>query len=50
MEAEMAEELEVELDKLKKDKIVSEETAAVYLSRVRKLLEDDSSEDYSKKD
>ena len=36
--------LESELERLKKAKVVSEETAAVYLSQVRKLLKEDSSE------
>lgn len=46
----MAEELEAELDKLMKEKIVSEETAAVYLSQVRKLLEEDKNNDQKRED
>jgi hypothetical protein len=46
----MAEELEAELDKLMKEKIVSEETAAVYLSQVRKLLKEDKNYDQKKED
>lgn len=46
----MTEEIEAELDKLKKERIVSEETAAVYLSQVRKLLGEDKDKDLQKED
>jgi hypothetical protein len=38
-------EIKDELEKLKKDKVISEETASVYLSEVRKRLSAVSKED-----
>lgn len=41
---EVSEEIESELSRLKKEKVVSEKTAELYLSHIRKLLNDESQE------
>lgn len=43
----MNDEIEIELDRLKRDKIVSEQTAEIYLSEIRKKLKLESEQQAS---
>lgn len=45
----MDKELESELKKLKEDRVVSEETAAIYLSSIKKKLQEESNESKNEK-
>jgi hypothetical protein len=46
----MSDEVEQELERLKREKVVSEQTAALYLSDLRKVLDEESEARGNKED